>query len=87
MSRIIKGILEIKNVYQGWKKHLLKEPLTFCEKQHLIICSKCDNMKEDEWFDLVDDEITDCNGKKCGVCECPILTLIKSNKKCPIENW
>ena len=85
--RVLKAIRNLDKVVYGWAKQLLKVPLTEKEIDKLKICDTCPSAVDDEWFDLVNDEVELCKGQKCKECDCPLLVLVRTNKKCKLNKW
>ena len=79
---------KIKNIADGWKKYF-SGAVTEEEKRRAEICRGCDKavLGTFEKF-MPDASLKEVQGLKCGVCNCPLSTKIRSkNEKCPLNKW
>jgi len=72
------------HIMQGWKNY------TFTNKQveesakiKAEICAKCTHAVNSVWDEILPDAtLQEVKGMKCELCDCPLSTLLRSDKKC-----
>lgn len=84
LKRIASGAKNWRYLLKGWFKTLLGHEPTEEERKKLSTCGDCDSAKDDTWFDT---DLREHSGVMCGECFCPIIELVISDKKCPLEKW
>lgn len=79
---------QLSNILDGWKKYLSGEA-TEEEKKRASICAKCPKAVIGTYEKLMPDySLKEIKGMKCGICDCPLSTKIRSkNEKCPLGKW
>lgn len=69
---------------QGWKNYTF--PNNKVEESAKIkaeICAKCPHAVNSVWDEILPDAtLQEVKGMKCELCDCPLSTLLRSDKKC-----
>lgn len=79
---------QIYNIVEGWKRYF-EGDATDEELKRAEICKDCKHATVGTYEKLMKDfELKEIEGLKCGKCECPLSTKIRSkNESCPIGKW
>lgn len=79
---------QISNIISGWKKYI-KGELTDDEMERAKKCAVCPHAVVGVYEKFMpDNSLKEIEGLKCGKCDCPLSTKIRSaNEYCPIGKW
>lgn len=87
--------MNLKNIYDGWKKHLIVSAATDEEKElakeRVKICVDCP-FAEENWLSKIIDGVLQKDqvgsGIGCSICKCPVnqKALVKE-EQCPKNKW
>lgn len=78
----------VREILTGWKNYLDKsEVVEQVAKERAGICSKCPKAKKGSLLVFVKDKLKNVEGHYCSVCNCPLSSLIRSNKNCELNKW
>lgn len=79
---------KLKEIIKGWKNYKFPNPeYEAMAAKKAKVCSSCDSAIQDTWFDLVDKKIEELSGLACDECSCPLTTLLRSDKPCPLNKF
>tara|TARA_R110002049_G_scaffold309180_1_gene518132 strand:- start:19465 stop:19704 length:240 start_codon:yes stop_codon:yes gene_type:complete len=73
-------------IIQAWTKVFLKIT-NETHRERAEICNKCPLARYRSYVDFVDDELISVKGFVCTSCNCPIVSKVRSNDKCPLGKW
>lgn len=79
---------KLGSILQGWKSYFTNETPDFA-KDRAEICSECNHAKEGS-FEVIlkETEIKEVEGLKCSLCNCPLVTKLRSEiERCPVDKW
>ena len=77
----------LKHIAKGWWTYLFMS-LPPEAKKKAKICDTCDSKVIGTYEDILPDySIKEVQGYKCGECNCPLSTLLRSNKKCELGKF
>lgn len=77
----------ISNIVSGWVNFIAGNYGNLA-KTRAKICSKCPNYTTGWYTSIIKDDIKEINGLLCGLCGCPLSTLLRDPKsKCKAGNW
>ena len=76
-------------IIQGWKNYVFKDVnVEESAKRKAEICAGCDEATMSVWDDVLPDAtLVEVKGMKCSVCDCPLSTLLRSEKKCELGKF
>lgn len=79
---------KLKNIAKGWAKYLTGITNDE-EKRRAAICRGCPSAVLGTYEKAMPDfSLIEIQGLKCGECDCPLSTKIRSkNEKCPLNKW
>ncbi len=80
----------LSNIITGWKNYLTdNKKVEDIAKKKAMVCAICPNKKESKVFGWVKGglDIEEIDASVCGLCDCPIAMLVRSNKKCKANKW
>lgn len=76
-----------KNIIAGWWIYMFKD-LPDDSKAKAKICQTCDEKEFGTIEEFLPDySIKEIQGYKCGICKCPLSTLLRSDKKCELNKF
>lgn len=69
---------------QGWKNYTFpNKKVEESAKKKAKICAKCLHAVNSVWDEILPDAtLQEVKGMKCDLCDCPLSTLLRSDKKC-----
>ena len=69
---------------QGWKNYTFpNKKVEESAKKKAKICAKCLHAVNSVWDEILPDAtLQEVKGMKCELCDCPLSTLLRSDKKC-----
>jgi hypothetical protein len=80
-------VLVFKHVLKGWWVYLFST-LPETAKAKAKICQACDKKEFGTYEEFLPDySIKEVQGYKCGICKCPLSTLLRSEKKCKLGKF
>ena len=79
---------QFSNIIEGWKRYFDGD-VNDTERKRAEICKECQHATVGTYEKLLKDfQLKEVQGLKCGHCNCPLSTKIRSPKdKCPINKW
>ncbi len=79
---------KLKDILNGWENYFTGK-VSDKAIERAEICAECENIEKGVFEVLMPDyAIKEIQGYKCGVCECPISTAVRSEDyKCPLGKW
>lgn len=79
MKAIIKGIKNF--VFENKEVDKLA-------KRRALVCNFCEHKKKMKYEIIKDNRIKNISGDCCGLCKCPLSTLLRQNEKgCELGKW
>lgn len=81
------GIQKFKRIAEGWKNvAFMSEAVEELAKKRAKICSQCEHCVVGKWLQaFLGDEITEIEGMKCDICNCPSSAKTRSvGESCPL---
>ncbi len=80
---------KLSYIIQGWKNYAFKnEGTEKAAQKKAEICAGCDEAKMSVWDDVLPDTtLVEVKGMKCSVCDCPLSTLLRSDKRCELGKF
>jgi len=72
------------HIMQGWKNYTFpNKQVEESAKIKAEICAKCTHAVNSVWDEILPDTtLQEVKGMKCELCDCPLSTLLRSEKKC-----
>lgn len=72
------------HIMQGWKNYTFpNKQVEESAKKKAKICAKCPYAVNSVWDEILPDAtLQEVKGMKCELCDCPLSTLLRSDKKC-----
>lgn len=69
---------------QGWKNYTFpNKQVEESAKKKAEICAKCPHAVNSVWDEILPDAtLQEVKGMKCELCDCPLSTLLRSDKNC-----
>lgn len=83
-------MIKIKAILKGWENYIFTDPeIEAKAKERAKICANCPMAKNGTYPQLMKDyTLKDVEGMVCGVCGCPLSTLLRQDeKKCELNKW
>ena len=79
----------IKNIMDGWRNYMVKSEVTEkLAKSRAKICRACDKNVKAKMLIFINDKLSEIEGHKCDVCQCPLSAKVRSkNEKCDLNKW
>ena len=78
---------KIKSIASGWTS-LLLDLNTPLAKKRAEFCKVCQFAEFGKFESFINDELTEIQGMKCGLCKCPLSAKLRSKKEiCPVKKW
>lgn len=80
---------KISFIIQGWKNYVFESPeIEKSAKQKAKTCASCEHAVMSVWDDVLPDTtLVEIKGMKCDLCDCPLSTLLRSDKPCKIGKF
>ena len=80
---------KLKSIIKGWSNYINPDPnVEAVAMERAKICSECNHSKNGWYAYFMEDEVTEIKGMVCGLCSCPLSTLLRSrDEKCKIDLW
>ncbi len=66
---------------------VIKGNTTEEHKRRSEICNKCELKEYGDILSVINDELINVIGFRCGECGCPLIAKIRSTDKCPLKKW
>lgn len=75
---------KLSYIVQGWSNYVFPdEEVEQSAKKKAAICAVCPNAVDSVWDDVLPDaSLVEVKGMKCSLCDCPLSTLLRSDKPC-----
>lgn len=83
-------MIKLKAILKGWENYIFTDPEVEAKaKERAKICANCPMAKKGTYPQLMKDyTLKDVEGMVCGVCGCPLSTLLRQDeKKCELNKW
>ena len=83
-------MIKLKAILKGWENYIFTNPEVEAKaKERAKICARCPMAKKGTYPQLMKDyTLKDVEGMVCGVCGCPLSTLLRQDeKKCELNKW
>ena len=83
-------MMKLKAILKGWENYIFPDPeIEAKAKERAKICAKCPMAKKGTYQQLMKDyTLKDVEGMMCGVCGCPLSTLLRQDEKgCELNKW
>lgn len=83
-------MIKLKAILKGWENYIFTDPeIEAKAKERAKICANCPMAKNGTYPQLMKDyTLKDVEGMVCGVCGCPLSTLLRQDeKKCELNKW
>ena len=79
----------IKYVFAGWLNYIFEnEDVNQSAKQKAKICFDCPEKVKGTYEKLMPDySLKEVQGYKCRICNCPFVTKLRSEDKCPLGKF
>jgi len=80
---------KLKYILEGWTNYTFKsETVELLAKDKATICATCENARISIWDDVLPDAtLKEVEGMVCGICNCPLSTLLRSAKPCKLGKF
>lgn len=80
--------IKLKNIVNGWANYIVEDPVVEqVAARRAKICSQCKHAVKMK-ITINDIKITDVNGLKCNLCNCPLSAKTRSSDDhCPLSKW
>lgn len=83
-------MIKLKAILKGWENYIFPAPEVEAKaKERAKICANCPMAKKGTYQQLMNDHtLKDVEGMVCGVCGCPLSTLLRQDEKgCELNKW
>ena len=83
-------MIKLKAILNGWENYIFTDPAVEAKaKERAKICAGCPMAKKGTYTQLMKVyTLKDVEGMVCGVCGCPLSTLLRQDeKKCELNKW
>lgn len=83
-------MIKLKAILKGWENYIFPDPeIEAKAKERAKICASCPMAKKGTYPQLMKDyTLKDVEGMVCGVCGCPLSTLLRQDEKgCELNKW
>ena len=83
-------MIKLKAILKGWENYIFTDSSVEAKaKERAKICAGCPMAKKGTYPQLMKDyTLKDVEGMVCGVCGCPLSTLLRQDeKKCELNKW
>ena len=83
-------MIKLKAILKGWENYIFTDSEVEAKaKERAKICAGCPMAKMSTYPQLMKDyTLKDVEGMVCGVCGCPLSTLLRQDeKKCELNKW
>lgn len=83
-------MIKLKAILKGWENYIFTDPEVEAKaKERAKICARCPMAKKGTYPQLMKDyTLKDVEGMVCGVCGCPLSTLLRQDEKgCELNKW
>jgi hypothetical protein len=83
-------MIKLKAILKGWENYIFTDPeIEVKAKERAKICAGCPMSKKGTYPQLMKDyTLKNVEGMVCGVCGCPLSTLLRQDeKKCELNKW
>lgn len=83
-------MIKLKAILKGWENYIFTDPeIEEKAKERAKICAGCPMAKKGTYPQLMKDyTLKDVEGMVCGVCGCPLSTLLRQDEKgCELNKW
>ena len=87
--RILITVLNLKNIYEGWKNYLTDNPeMIPVVKERAEECAGCDQSAIADIIIWLGDDVKIIEGMICKLCFCPLSTLLRApESECELNKW
>ena len=80
---------KLNRIIQGWTNYIWEShDIRLMAEQRAVECSGCENALYGKVLSFLDDDVKEIEGMYCGLCDCPLSTLLRSpESQCKINLW